>query len=83
MARELDISKIKKSECKDELCDCRICLCEYEETDELGVLPCKHVFHYKCIQEWGKRKPNCPYCDVEIPVVKPNDDRAAKKQKTN
>jgi hypothetical protein len=83
MARELDISKIKKSECKDEQCDCRICLCDYEETDELGILPCKHSFHYLCIQEWGKRKPNCPYCDVEIPVVKPNDDRAAKKQKTN
>lgn len=83
MARELDISKITKSECKDEQCDCRICLCDYEETDELGILPCKHSFHYSCIQEWGKRKPNCPYCDVEIPVVKPNDDRATKKQKTN
>lgn len=83
MARELDINKVKLSDCEKKYCDCRICLCDYEENDEIGILPCKHAFHFTCIQEWGKRKPNCPYCDVEIPVVKPNDDRVAKKQKTN
>ena len=83
MARELDIIKVKLSDCEEKYCDCRICLCDYEETDEIGILPCKHAFHFSCIQEWGKRKPNCPYCDVEIPVVKPEDNRSAKKQKTN
>jgi len=84
MARELDIKKVKLSECdKCKYTECRICLCDYNQDDEIGILPCGHDFHFSCIQEWGKRKPNCPYCDIEIPVIKPDDGRSAKKQKTN
>ncbi len=85
MARELNIQKVKLSDCeKDKYTECRICLCDYNSEDYIGILPCGHDFHFACIQEWGKRKPNCPYCDIEIPVIKPDDDgRSAKKQKTN
>ena len=84
MARELNIKKVKLSECdKGKYTECRICLCDYNPDDEIGILPCGHDFHFSCIQEWGKRKPNCPYCDIEIPVIKPDDGRSAKKQKTN
>ena len=84
MARELDIKKVKLSECdKCKYTECRICLCDYNPDDEIGILSCGHDFHFSCIQEWGKRKPNCPYCDIEIPVIKPDDGRSAKKQKTN
>jgi hypothetical protein len=84
MARELDIKKIKLSDCDaGKYVECRICLCDYNPDDKLGILPCGHDFHFSCIQEWGKRKPNCPYCDIEIPVIKPDDGRSAKKQKTN
>ena len=72
VARELNIEKEKfdpNKESHKEFCSCRVCLEEYKEGGELGILPCKHFFHYNCIQEWGKRKPNCPYCDVEIPTV--------------
>ena len=85
VARELNIEKEKfdpNKETHKEFCSCRVCLEDYKEGDELGMLPCKHFFHYNCIQEWGKRKPNCPYCDVEIPTVEPETE-SNKKQKLN
>lgn len=85
VARELDIGKEKfdsNKESHKEFCSCRVCLEDYKEGEELGMLPCKHFFHYNCIQEWGKRKPNCPYCDVEIPTVEPETE-SNKKQKLN
>ena len=85
VARELNIEKEKfdpNKESHKEFCSCRVCLEEYKEGEELGILPCKHFFHYNCIQEWGKRKPNCPYCDVEIPTVD-TETESNKKQKLN
>ena len=85
VARELNIEKEKfdpNKESHKEFRSCRVCLEEYKEGEELGILPCKHFFHYNCIQEWGKRKPNCPYCDVEIPTVD-TETESNKKQKLN
>jgi hypothetical protein len=49
---------------------CTICLDEYELTrirtgTDVRKLPCKHVFHALCIEEWIKspqNAPNCPLC---------------------
>ena len=85
IARKLSIEKETfdpNKESHKEFCSCRVCLEDYKEDEELGILPCKHFFHYNCVQEWGKRKPNCPYCNVEIPTVKP-DSESNKKQKLN
>ena len=49
---------------------CTICLDEYELTrirtgTDIRKLPCKHVFHALCIEEWLKspqNAPNCPLC---------------------
>jgi len=46
---------------------CPICLVEYEAGDSLKNLPgCNHTFHNVCIDEWLKRKWNCPFCWVDI-----------------
>ena len=34
--------------------ECSVCFCEYEEGDELRLLPCFHEFHVPCIDKWIK-----------------------------
>ena len=42
---------------------CSICLCEYENGDELRKLNCAHVFHAECISmHLQKTSGNCPIC---------------------
>lgn len=48
---------------------CMICLCDFELTENCKRLPCRHVFHSDCIQEWLRRCTDCPIC-------KDNVDRA-------
>ncbi|CAE7685973.1 unnamed protein product [Symbiodinium pilosum] len=31
---------------------CMVCLCPFEEGNEVRRLPCQHVFHLQCIDEW-------------------------------
>ncbi|KAC9644531.1 hypothetical protein E3N88_45476 [Mikania micrantha] len=42
---------------------CSICLCEFEEDEELRTLPeCKHSFHVPCIDMWLSSHSTCPIC---------------------
>jgi len=46
---------------------CAICLCEYEENEEIRYLPCKHHFHVTCIDQWflttkSETGMSCPLC---------------------
>jgi hypothetical protein len=48
---------------------CAICLGDYTEKDEVAELKCdqRHYFHAACLEDWLKRKPECPLC--KKPVV--------------
>lgn len=42
---------------------CHVCKCEYVVGDRLRQLPCKHVFHKACIDQWiGCYHATCPIC---------------------
>ena len=32
-------------------------------------LPCQHLFHEQCLEEWVNRKNTCPVCKSSISVV--------------
>ncbi|CAL1374482.1 unnamed protein product [Linum trigynum] len=45
---------------------CAICLCEFEEGEELKTLPeCVHSFHVGCIDMWLYSHSNCPMCRTD------------------
>ena len=47
---------------------CIICLCEFEDTDEIAELACsnKHIFHVECIQKWLETNLVCPTCKTPV-----------------
>lgn len=48
---------------KEEPC-CSICL-SYNNSEK-RILPCNHIFHRNCINEWLIMKKSCPICRTEI-----------------
>lgn len=49
--------------------DCSICQNEYKNGEDLSILNCEHIFHTKCVEEWGLYKAECPLCRHKIPVI--------------
>ena len=41
---------------------CPICLDVLEAGDEVRELPCEHIFHLECVDEWLAREATCPRC---------------------
>jgi hypothetical protein len=49
------------SEARDDSA-CEVCQCDYEDEDEVMLLPCSHFFHKSCISRWFAMKTTCPKC---------------------
>uniref|UniRef100_A0A4W6BYW9 Si:dkey-51a16.9 n=1 Tax=Lates calcarifer TaxID=8187 RepID=A0A4W6BYW9_LATCA len=45
---------------------CAVCLEEFRSRDELGVCPCSHAFHKKCLLKWLEIRSVCPMCNKPI-----------------
>jgi hypothetical protein len=45
---------------------CMVCLSDFEAGDEVRRLPCGHVFHAPCIDEWLRRCTDCPICKANV-----------------
>ncbi|KAJ9203673.1 hypothetical protein DTO164E3_306 [Paecilomyces variotii] len=42
--------------------ECSICMDNVELGTEVAELPCKHWFHYNCIEAWLNQHNTCPHC---------------------
>jgi len=51
---------------KDDKTNCTVCLCDYEEGEELLSLPCFHSYHSVCIKNWMNKQDFCPICRCKI-----------------
>lgn len=73
--RELQISTQSFNTTNMKFDECSICTECFEGEDTVSVLECSHIFHNKCITEWGHYSPTCPICKNNIPVREsaPND----------
>jgi hypothetical protein len=45
---------------------CIICLNDYKNMDYLSLLPCSHIYHKSCIEEWLRRNNKCPLCKHKV-----------------
>lgn len=46
--------------------DCRVCLTDFTPGEKLRTLPCLHIYHVDCIDEWLKRNAVCPVCRQSV-----------------
>jgi hypothetical protein len=50
---------------------CNVCIEDYKINDFVIELPCKHLFHRECIENWlCKEKISCPVCRTDCRVNK-------------
>lgn len=45
---------------------CTICLSEFEVDEDVRRLPCFHLFHVECVDQWLGQNKRCPICRVDI-----------------
>lgn len=45
---------------------CTICLSEFEIEEDVRRLPCMHLFHIPCVDQWLTTNKKCPICRVDI-----------------
>ncbi|XP_072280633.1 RING finger protein 122-like isoform X2 [Pyxicephalus adspersus] len=50
---------------------CAVCLEEFKVKEELGLCPCTHAFHTKCLMKWLEVRNSCPMCNKTISVPMP------------
>ncbi|XP_046985377.1 RING finger protein 11 [Schistocerca americana] len=42
--------------------ECVICMVEFNVNDPVRYLPCMHIYHVQCIDDWLMRSFTCPSC---------------------
>nr|5D0I_A Chain A, RING finger protein 165 [Homo sapiens]5D0I_B Chain B, RING finger protein 165 [Homo sapiens] len=45
---------------------CTICLSMLEDGEDVRRLPCMHLFHQLCVDQWLAMSKKCPICRVDI-----------------
>ncbi|KAI4488773.1 hypothetical protein M0802_011283 [Mischocyttarus mexicanus] len=58
------VKKVENSE--DNVEKCTICLSEFEDCESVRRLPCLHLFHIDCVDQWLCTDKRCPICRVDI-----------------
>lgn len=59
--------RVKKVENGDDATEkCTICLSEFEDCENVRRLPCMHLFHIDCVDQWLCTNKRCPICRVDI-----------------
>ncbi|CAK9820773.1 E3 ubiquitin-protein ligase RNF165 [Anthophora plagiata] len=58
------VKKVENGE--DAIEKCTICLSEFENCETVRRLPCMHLFHIDCVDQWLCTNKRCPICRVDI-----------------
>ena len=63
---------------------CCICLAPMKINQDVTLLKCQHLFHYKCLDQWVQNKEACPFCRGKIEfatVIKKVEDKKVEDKK--
>lgn len=58
----------RASETDEDSEKCTICLSQFEVDNDVRRLPCMHLFHKDCVDQWLVTNKHCPICRVDIEV---------------
>ncbi|CAN6480071.1 unnamed protein product [Victoria cruziana] len=73
LINSITFCKFKRGEGLIEGTDCSVCLSEFQEGEDLRLLPkCSHAFHSECIDRWLRAHVNCPLC--RAPIMASNEN---------
>ncbi|KAK7196348.1 Zinc finger, C3HC4 type (RING finger)/Ring finger domain containing protein [Novymonas esmeraldas] len=45
---------------------CSVCLRRFHADEEVAELPCRHLYHVRCIVRWLLRQGTCPCCRADV-----------------
>ena len=48
---------------------CSICLENFNDCDNVSILPCNHVYHKNCIYRWFNNNNQCPLCKTNLDEI--------------
>ena len=62
---------------------CCICLVQMKIGDDIVLLKCQHLFHFKCLEKWIETKEVCPFCrgKIEFGTVKKKEEQKVEDKK--
>jgi hypothetical protein len=49
-----------------DLSECPICITNFTDTKNIGVLECGHAYHVDCISKWFENASTCPLCRDKV-----------------
>ena len=52
-----------------ELPNCCICISEIKKKEKTVLLPCGHIYHWKCCSIWLKNNNTCPVCRFKLTEI--------------
>jgi hypothetical protein len=60
------IEKVKRMKMGKSGQDCSVCSDGFRKGEKIRKLPCKHIFHDKCIMPWLDKNSTCPNCRFNL-----------------
>ena len=74
------LKKLKKFQMNDNYCkknsngelelpNCCICISEIKKKEKTVLLPCGHLFHWKCCSKWLNNNNTCPVCRFKLTEI--------------
>ena len=65
----LPVHKLTSLPSNPEAARCMVCLYDYAISDAVKTLPCFHMFHPDCIQQWLEKSKMCPLCKTSVEAI--------------